>query len=320
MTILFVIVSIYSCEKEGIYDDTVTKGKKATKVDIESKSSDAGVDPVIIESANLGGNITCSEVANYFNLDPNPFFCGDKVDYNNGFPADAFPEGLEVTVTEETYVSFEMDDCIPMGDKHYKVGAVIVKGSNEANVYYYGTEGTYGDSNLHPPVNASGKPAGLSNLTFCFIECETEDDEEELILAMKTYILPEGGDPEKDRAWAVTHGEGSDEDALNIGYKSIDDNDIKLYLRYSDNVVAYMTVTKNTDAENKKFLKIDIVFDEAYEGWTFEKSYLYVGSVEDFKEYIVGPDRSGNDVTDYEEFPYIEDESLSSRTFEIYYE
>ena len=45
--------------------------------------------------------------------------------------------------------------------------AVIVKGSDAANVYSY--DGTVlSDTNLVTPTNASGKPAGLSHLEFCF--------------------------------------------------------------------------------------------------------------------------------------------------------
>ena len=47
-----------------------------------------------------------------------------------------FLHGLEVTV-DGIYVSFIMEDCILMDGKYYKVGAVIVKGGNAANVYYY---------------------------------------------------------------------------------------------------------------------------------------------------------------------------------------
>lgn len=77
-----------------------------------------------------------------------------------------------------------MDDCILIGDKYYKVGAVIVKGSNAANVYYY-PNGTMKDSGLASPVNASGNPAGLSNLTFCFIECKQPD----LVISFKGQVV-----------------------------------------------------------------------------------------------------------------------------------
>ncbi|HDZ42104.1 MAG TPA: hypothetical protein ENH59_10580 [Bacteroidetes bacterium] len=181
-----------------------------------------------------------------------------------------------------------------------------------------GPDGTLGDSGLSSPVNASGNPAGLSNLSSCFIKCE--EDEVELVLAMKTYILPEGGYPEEDMAWAVTHGEGSDDDALHIGYKSTDDEDITLYFRYYDDIVGYVIVTKETDTEDKDYLKIYAFFDDEYDDWTFEKSYLYVGTAGGFPAYILGQDSNGDNVTNYEGFPFFEDESSSTRAFEIYYD
>jgi hypothetical protein len=47
------------------------------------------------------------------------------------------------------------------------VAAVIVKGGDAANVYRYGS-GSTGDSGLYAPINASGGPAGLSHVDFCY--------------------------------------------------------------------------------------------------------------------------------------------------------
>lgn len=48
--------------------------------------------------------------------------------------------------------------------------AVVVKGSDAANVYYYQftPANELSDTDLVTPTNASGKPAGLSHLEFCF--------------------------------------------------------------------------------------------------------------------------------------------------------
>jgi hypothetical protein len=58
-----------------------------------------------------------------------------------------------------TYVAFTAE---PDG-----VGAAIVKGGNDANVYVYNPQRT-ADSGLASPLNASLEPAGLSNLTLCW--------------------------------------------------------------------------------------------------------------------------------------------------------
>jgi hypothetical protein len=47
------------------------------------------------------------------------------------------------------------------------VDQVIAKGGNASNVYTYDPE-SLGDTGLHAPVNASGKFAGLSHISFCY--------------------------------------------------------------------------------------------------------------------------------------------------------
>src|SRR5665648_831058 len=141
---LIMVAALVSCEKDGSDEVLIKKGDvvagSSLPVSLGVKNGDVvvtpGVVPDIIEGANRGGNITCDEVASHFGLDSGFFYCGDKIDYENGSFAGAFPAGLTVTVIDGTFVSFRMDDLIQFGDKFYKVGAVIVKGSNAANVYY----------------------------------------------------------------------------------------------------------------------------------------------------------------------------------------
>lgn len=193
---LILVSAFVSCEKEGADDSQILKlGDKKGGVGIEevtlsSPSSDNGVDayliPFVDGKNDRGGNRTCVDVESAFMIDAEFSLCGDKIDYEEGSFAGAFPEGLNVT-TEGIFVSFEMDGCLEIGGSYYKVGAVIVKGSDQANIYFY-PEGTIGDSNLAAPINSSGGPAGLSNLTFCFVECEVEV--EPIIISVKTYYWP----------------------------------------------------------------------------------------------------------------------------------
>ena len=119
--------------------------------------SAGGVTPYIIPGANNGGNRTCSEVGlEYFNDADYYAFETARVNYNGSF-SENFPNGLTVT-TNGTSVSF---------NSTFSIGAAIVKGSNDANVYVYQPE-EMSDSGLASPVNASGGSAGLSNLTFCW--------------------------------------------------------------------------------------------------------------------------------------------------------
>ncbi len=120
--------------------------------------SDGGITPYIIAGANPGGNRTCAEVGLAFFGDADYYqFSSERVNYDDGdFDAD-FPPGLTVT-TDGTDVSWSST---------FGIGAVIVKGSADANVYVYNPQAK-SDSGLASPPNASGKPAGLSNITFCW--------------------------------------------------------------------------------------------------------------------------------------------------------
>lgn len=188
---LLIIAFFISCEKEDSSNSETDGFLKSTQKIESVPVSNAEIMPYIIPGANRGGNRTCAEVTTAFGTAFD--MCGSKLDFGN-FDADpefefsgTFPEGLNVTVNGK-FISFSMNGCIPMGDKTYKVGAVIVKGSKAANVYSY-PEGTLADGGLAAPPNASGSPAGLSNLTFCFIECT---EEPELIIAIKSQYWDGG--------------------------------------------------------------------------------------------------------------------------------
>jgi hypothetical protein len=51
------------------------------------------------------------------------------------------------------------------------IASVVVKGGPGANVYNYLPSGSTGDGCLHSPINASGEPAGISHIDFCYIPC-----------------------------------------------------------------------------------------------------------------------------------------------------
>ena len=97
-----------------------------------------------------GGNVECWQLGYDFG--------SARANYTGGGFDAYFPAGVSVTVTDGTYVAWTST---------FPVGAVIVKGSNAANIYEY-SGGSYGDSGLASPINASDGSAGLSNLTFCW--------------------------------------------------------------------------------------------------------------------------------------------------------
>lgn len=117
-----------------------------------------------------GGNAECSTI----NI-PGLIQTTGRINYNQSTDSfeGAWPKGLLVMVSDDKSVAFQIDGAIDLGDgKCYKIGAVIVKGSDASNVYdYTDIGGVLMDKGLVSPINSSGGPAALSNLTFCFMEC-----------------------------------------------------------------------------------------------------------------------------------------------------
>jgi len=262
--------ALVSCEKSQD-DPTLLKKGDAPELPI-SLTSKAMVVPQVIAGTNNGGNRTCADVEAAFELPENFFFCWDKIDYSDGEFMGEFPEGLTVIVTDGTFVSFKMDDCLQFGDKFYKVGAVIVKGSNEANVYYY-KDGIMEDSGLASPLNSSGKPAGLSNLSFCFVECEVKLPE--LVIGLKTYL--------KGGAWAVSGGVGTAGNSLFMGYNTYNYDGENVFVLNSanltDGITGQIGTIKARDFWEGNLHFIEVVIDTEDPAIMFGNSYLYVGSL-----------------------------------------
>jgi hypothetical protein len=175
-----------------------------------------------------------------------------------------------------------MDDYIelPGMEGLYAVGAVIVKGSNQANVYFYGefnedTEtwsavGTLEDSGLSAPVNPSGKPAGLSNLTFCFIRVD-------MVIAVKSYYFI--GDENVSSGRAVSDGimafpgNGYWCDTWLLGYNFYPStSSFNMVQAGTTKVVG--TVEVNADG---------VVTITMNEGYSLDYSYVYVGTLWDLQ-------------------------------------
>lgn len=119
---------------------------------LSGPTSDGGVVPYITDEPGPGGNVSCDALGFAHS--------SDRVDWSDddGGSFDAsFPDGIEVN-TDGTLVRWAST---------FPIGAVIVKGGPAANIYEYEPQAN-GDSGLAAPQVASGNPAGLSNLTFCW--------------------------------------------------------------------------------------------------------------------------------------------------------
>lgn len=303
---LIMVAALGSCEQDN---SEILLKKGATDSPTAITPSDGGITPVIIQGANNGGNVTCAEVAAEFELPEGYFLCGEKIDFNNGMFDGEFPEGLMVEVTDGKYVAFEMESPLMIDEMEYIVGAVIVKGSNQANVYFY-PGGSMGDSGLSAPVNNSGKPAGLSNLTFCLVKANP------LVIALKTYLaIPIAGDPVtyNENLWAVSGGLGvSTERGLHMGYNYYDfngENEFDLVQATLDAIIGPIGTIKARDYWEGDIHYLEIVIDMTDESLMFSDTYLYVGSLKGYQGRW------------FKDFPFYElDKIAGQRVFKIDFE
>jgi hypothetical protein len=199
--------------------------------------------------------------------------------FENGWPA-----GLLVKVEYDKSVSFQIDGAINLGDgKCYKVGAVIVKGSDASNVYdYTDIDGATMDKGLVPPNNASGSPAGLSNLTFCFVECPEPPQK---VIAFKGLY-----DMNYSFNWACTGG-GAEWNNF-IGYHNlIADSSYKIWWygkEFGEIPVGNLTI-KDIDNDGK----LEVIVDNSDKpDFLYTVSYLFIGTPAEFN-------------TNYESYPYV---------------
>lgn len=298
LTILIIAAAVGGCEynfTEDIDMSAITQGK--------------------LKKIFNGGNVECDQLsmvdANFQNL--------SQTTGRNNYDAatnkfeNGWPTGLEVEVMADGSVSWALSSgYISIDGTCYKVGAAIVKGSDASNIFYYGTEGVTGDMNLFPPINSSGQPSELSNLTFCFVEVECEK-QPEFVIALKTYLTT--SDVNDWANYATSGGEGVDNN-LYIGYNPYIFNSQNIYpLLYGYNHDQIGTITASDYWENNiHYLKV--VIDTENDDWLFATSLLYVGTLEGFNNYLVLASNGKYDVN-YQNFPFRQDEIQGVRTFII---
>jgi hypothetical protein len=150
---------------------------------LEVNPSEPVGNPYFLPGAS-GGNVLCSEAAEFFGIEggfeftsPDPEGQGGN-DYkgDNTFK-ESWPDGFTITVTNNTFVEWSFEPIYIDGVKYcLKNLVVLVKGGPGANAYYYG-EGETGDSGLLSPVNQGGNTPDLSNLKLCYNLEPCPDDE-----------------------------------------------------------------------------------------------------------------------------------------------
>jgi hypothetical protein len=291
---LILTAALVSCSKEGLDEGA----------ELKSAATNTGVTPIVM--TGNGGNASCEDIGLPFT------FSSGKVDFVDGHfvfenGMTGWPEGLEVFVTDGKYVSFTYSSS------NFCVGAVIVKGGNASNVYLF-DGGTKNGSNLNAPAfyNGNGKLIipGLSNLTFCFVECKPE-----IVIALKTFLKDTSTSLEY---YAVSGGEGSEYHASYMGYNNYDYENIpNIYplIRQGSGHTQIGTISaKDYIEDDVHYLELEIdTYDDV---WLFLRSYLYVGSANGYNFLTeLGPDNLYH--TDWSAFPFTKIEESSVHIFKI---
>lgn len=287
LTMLFTIAAISSCSLIPWEDLDGTDNKE--------------LETLYKDKIYKGGNVECIQVADLY-PDLNLLQTTGRNDYDPSTDSFAFgwPAGLAVKVMNDGSVSFQIDGAIDLGDgKCYKVGAVIVKGGAASNIYTY-PGGATQDIGLTAPDNASETPAGLSNLTFCFVECE---EEQELIIAVKSFYWD--GTPEDyvKYNWAASVGEPVFEVpwCMYLGvnrYPALTSFDIHESY-FPSRILGNITITENSTSY--------LVTVDLNEGLTLDKTYVYLGTLEGL--YNTVPE--GEDCPEYETWNFNDSDAKS---------
>jgi len=201
---------------------------------------------ISIIGANPGGNIACEEVGSYLNS-------SGRIDYTGG--TGPWTVGPITWSTDGTYITWTSSVPVQI--------AVIVKGGPNASVYKYNDDCITGGTELTAPINPNnGKPYGLSNITFCYNECELPPP---FVIAVKSMMTTR----------YVTSGKFISYYPLIIG------GSYPLYYEgivSEDRIVGYLSVTDN-DSDSHLEITID---NSLNSDLLFTKTYIYVGTEEDF--------------------------------------
>jgi hypothetical protein len=156
--------------------------------------SEGGITPYIIPGGQ-GGNRDCGEVATAYGIGS---FENSFEQINTPFTNNTATFGAITATTDGTFVSWTIE--VPAG-YCVKYVAAVVKGGNDANVYFY--EGDVsGDSGLASPPVVVAVLLALSNLRFCYtlekkpdapiVEGDEECFEEGLVLKATSNDAPDG--------------------------------------------------------------------------------------------------------------------------------
>jgi hypothetical protein len=297
LAILLIGIAIVSCDKVMV-DESIVNLKTAYIEQTSTPTSSEGIVPVILGvDKPRGGNVTCNDVSQaYGNV---PLVCGDKVNYTDVMQFESsFPEWLHVDLNG-IYISFKMDECVKIGDKYYKVGAVIVKGSNAANVYFY-EGGILSDSHLAAP----GDKPMVSNLTFCFVECAQNLPEVTIVVKAFYGVLADG-------TWSTyryTLSTGTNVYTVDNWCSVLGINNFPAVSSFA---LSEGVGTVNMEVAYPENVRSLIITVDLNDGLTLDETYLYVGSLAGLGSLSTCPD--------YTSWPFTDSSNSNSVVFTVPY-
>lgn len=212
-----------------------------------------------IAGANNGGNITCDEVMDATGCEFDE--SSGRINYLGG-PGSWTVGPITWSTTDGVYVNWT--STVPV-----KV-AVIVKGGPTARVYADCETCKTSGSILSAPVGPSGKPYGLSNITFCWSECEivaikafgTIDDKYYFFVSSGTELF--GSSP----SWCK-----------HLGYQ-----DYTLVSSFD------MMSSNGETVVGKATIDSDGNVSVSLTSGTLDKTYVFVGTLETFEAFTACPD------------------------------
>ena len=288
-------IGLSSCEKQDkLSDDFPGQGAvKAGMVTVVTPVPTVALDngPYMIPPApgenDRGGNRTCEDVKaafpNLFGPEEN-YDCGEKVDIDEYFEGDIddetrmyigdmFPNfsSKGVWVNDDGTIGFDTEGSLC-------VKAVIVKGSNNANVYVY-PNGIDTDDFLASPELRNGNIPWVSNLTFC---CSCEKQPADYVIALKSLLSIWDNQVCVQQGFGVSDGE-SYGSAYGIGMNEFDPlvvpnvYDFQIGDVDAGKITAQI-ITKEIETQDVDCMEIVVTMNDSHRDWLFWRTYLYFGT------------------------------------------
>ena len=136
---------------------------------------------LVVAAPVFAGGIDGPDVVPSF-VDGNPT-CGDLLPGTTELKVEPVSEGVFTDGTLTVTIDLHDTDAGQTFDfsANIAVDGVLAKGGSQGNFYDYSGDPVTADDGLHAPVNASGKWAGLSHISFCYSAPDESESQPESV-------------------------------------------------------------------------------------------------------------------------------------------